>query len=136
MNRIAMILSVAVFAVTTTLAAERPFPEIMKAAVAANNGVRKAMTDKDNAKITAEAMKLKAEFKAMGKYWKSHGKADAATWSKTASTEAGNIVKALKKSDMAKADASFKAVGGTCRTCHEAYREKGPDGKFLNKMKG
>ncbi len=136
MNRFVIILSVAVFAVTTTLAAERPFPEIMKAAVAANNGVRKAMTDKDNAKITAEAMKLKAEFKAMEKYWKTHGKVDAATWSKTASTEAGNIVKALKKSDSAKADASFKAVGGTCRTCHEAYREKGPDGKFLNKMKG
>ena len=44
MNRFVIILSVAVFAVTTTLAAERSFPEIMKAAVAANNGVRKAMT--------------------------------------------------------------------------------------------
>ena len=80
----------------------------MKAAYAANGGVKKAMTDKDNAKISTEAIKLKAEFKAMEKYWAKHGKADAA----------------------------FKAVGGTCKTCHEAYREKGADGKFLNKIKG
>ena len=136
MNRIVILLSAAVLTVAVTPAAERPFPEIMKAAYAANGGVKKAMTDKDNAKISTEAIKLKAEFKAMEKYWAKHGKADAAGWSKMASMEAGNIVKALKKNDSAKADAALKAVGGTCKTCHEAYREKGADGKFLNKIKG
>ena len=135
MYRITIILIGAVVSVALATAADRPFQEIMKAAAGANNNVRKAMTDKDNAKITVEAMKLKAEFKAMEKYWTKAGKADAATWSKTASTGAANVVKALKKNDMAKADAAFKTVGGTCKTCHEAYREKGADGKFLNKIK-
>ena len=135
MYRILNILIGAVVSVALATAADRPFQEIMKAAAGDNNNVRKAMTDKDNAKITTEAMKLRADFKAMEKYWIKAGKADAATWSKAASMGAANVVKALKKSDMAKADAAFKTVGGTCKTCHEAYREKGADGKFLNKIK-
>ncbi len=135
MNRIKKILTVAGLTLSIGMAADRPFQDIMKSAFAANGATNKALAAKDEAKAAAEATKLKAEFKAMEKYWAKAGKPEAAALAKKGTAAANDITKALKKKDAAKAGDAFKAVGATCKPCHEGYREKGADGKFLNKIK-
>ena len=135
MNRITKILTAAALTMSLGMAADRTFQEIMKAAVAANGATKKAIDAKDNALALAQATKLKAEFKAMEKYWAKAGKTEAVGLAKKSTAAATDVAKALKKKDIAKAGDAFKVVGTTCRPCHEGYREKGPDGKFLNKIK-
>lgn len=135
MNRITKILTVAGLTLSIGMAADRSFQDIMKAAFAANGATNKAIAAKDEAKAAAEAKKLKAEFKAMEKYWAKAGKPEAEAIAKKGTIAAQDITKALKKKDIAKAGDAFKAVGATCKPCHEGYREKGADGKYLNKIK-
>jgi cytochrome c556 len=61
------------------------------------------------------------------KFWKANGAADAIAMSATGKAAAASLVAAVKASD---AKAAFGKLAGTCKGCHDAHREKLPDGKY------
>jgi cytochrome c556 len=64
------------------------------------------------------------------KFWKANGAADAIAMSATGKAAAASLVAAVKASDGAAAKAAFGKLAGTCKGCHDAHREKLPDGKY------
>ena len=64
------------------------------------------------------------------KFWKANGAADAIAMSATGKAAAADLVAAVKASNGAGAKAAFGKLAGTCKGCHDAHREKLPDGKY------
>jgi cytochrome c556 len=64
------------------------------------------------------------------KFWKANGAADAIAMSATGKAAAADLLAAVKASNGAGAKAAFGKLAGTCKGCHEAHREKLPDGKY------
>lgn len=88
------------------------------------------MTAKTGDEAASNAEELAKLYGSMGEYWAKKSVDDAAKWSAEGKTAATELASAAKSGDGAKADAAFKAVGGTCRSCHTAHREKLPDGTY------
>jgi cytochrome c556 len=86
-----------------------------------------AKTGDDVASNAEEIVKL---YGSMHQFWAKRNVEDALKWTQEGKTAAEELVSAAKAGDTAKAEAAFKAVGGTCRSCHTAHREKLPDGTY------
>jgi mono/diheme cytochrome c family protein len=108
-------------------AAEKPSAEhvkLMKDLGAANGAIRKG------ADVAANAAKMQETMKAVTKYWAS--KSEAA---KKACDDGNAGVAAILKAgeDKAALAAGMKMVGGSCKGCHDAHREKVSDTEYLIK---
>lgn len=100
----------------------------MKDTNAANNSLRKSVEAKDYDAIAKDAATLKELFSTTEEFWTKRNTEDAVTAAKAAvkaSTDLGTAAKA--KDGAAVADAA-KAVNAQCKTCHDAHRERLPDG--------
>ena len=78
----------------------------------------------------ASAEQLAKLYGSMKDFWTKRNVEDAAKWSDEGKAAALELASAAKAGDAAKADTAFKAVGGTCRSCHTAHREKLADGTY------
>ncbi len=78
--------------------------------------------------IGKDAVALKALFDSTGSFWEKRKVDDAVTAAKAGSQAAADLEKAAKaKSEQGVMDAQ-KALGATCKQCHDAHRERLPDG--------
>ncbi len=92
--------------------------------------LRKAVPAKAFADVSAAAGQMAELFPQTVAAWEKRGYADAVKWT--------NEATALSKELKAAADAGhaehvsevFSKLGQNCKTCHEAHREKLPDGKY------
>jgi cytochrome c556 len=69
-------------------------------------------------------------------FWRQRDSAVAVQSAIEGKAAAAMLASAAYAGDEAQAQAAFKTLGGTCRSCHNAHREKLPDGKYrltLNK---
>ena len=108
---------------------EANFQKEMKAINEHASVIRKlaARTDADAA---PNAEKLAVLYGNMKTFWQSRNVDDAAKWSEDGRVAALALAAAAKAGDSAKAEESWKALGGTCRSCHTAHREKLADGTY------
>lgn len=123
----------AVFAVGVT-ANEKPpaaFQQAMKENGATLQKLGKDVDAKDYDAIAAGAATFKKNFMGpVGKHFTDAKMEDALNKCKEAYAASDNLEKAAKaKNDMSIADAR-KAMQGACGSCHQAHREKMPDGSF------
>ncbi len=81
-----------------------------------------------------DAAKLADVFKKSEAFWAGLKKDDAVEWSKKAATAATEIETAAKASDFEKAGAKMKSLFANCSACHNAYRERLPDGSYSFKQ--
>lgn len=101
----------------------------MKDTGAANDVLRK-LPAKTGPEAAASAEKISTAYAHMKGFWEKRNVADAVKWSEEGKTAADELARAAKAGEADAATASMKLLGGTCRSCHEAHREKLPDGKY------
>ncbi len=88
------------------------------------------METKSGEKAMESAERLAMVYELMIPYWRARGAADAVKLSEEGKSAATRLASAAFAADAAKADEAFKAIGATCKSCHDAYREKTADGKY------
>lgn len=71
-----------------------------------------------------DAEKLADVYTHMVAFWNGRNAPDAAKIAEDGKAAAEALVVAAKADDSEKATAAFKTLGGTCKGCHEAHREK------------
>ena len=95
------------------------YQEQMKAAAAANMGLRKGVTEKDSAAIATNAANMSAAFDKIATFFEGKGKADGVGFAKAASAAAKAAGDAKTPEDQA---AAVGKIGPNCQGCHAVYR--------------
>ena len=87
-----------------------------------------------NPKAVRAAERLGTSYENLIEFWRQQKVEGAVTISETGKTTAMELANALHSGNAEKAAALVKALGANCHSCHEAYREKLPDGRYRIKM--
>ena len=83
-----------------------------------------------------QAESIEGVYENMIGFWRQRDSAVAVKSAIEGKAAAAMLASAAYAGDEAQAQAAFKTLSGTCRSCHTAHREKLPDGKYrltLNK---
>ncbi|HEY2905348.1 MAG TPA: hypothetical protein VGJ29_05560 [Vicinamibacterales bacterium] len=113
------------------MASEKPpesYVKNMKDTNAANSSVRKNVEAKDFDAVAKDAATLKELFSTTEEFWTKRNAEDAVTAAKAAVKSATDLETAAKAKDAAAVADAAKAVNAACKTCHDAHRERLPDG--------
>jgi cytochrome c556 len=116
------------FAVTLS-AQDDEFVSGMKTTKAAMDALQK-MEKKTGPQAVAAGEKLGSVYENMIPFWRQRMAADAVKWSEEGKSAAVMFASAASADDGEKAAAALKTIGGTCKSCHDAHREKTPEGKY------
>jgi cytochrome c556 len=92
--------------------------------------VLRKLSAKTGDEAATNAEQLSKLYGSMKEFWTKRNVEDAAKWSEDGRMAAVELASAAKAGDAEKADTAFKALGGTCRSCHTAHREKAADGSY------
>jgi cytochrome c556 len=94
------------------------------------SGVLQKLEKKTGPEAVVAAERIASNFENMIHFWRQRGIADATEWSMQGKAAALQLAAAAYAGDAEKAAAAQKTLGGTCRTCHTAYREQSADGTY------
>ncbi len=115
----------------TVYAGEKP-PESYVKNMKDTNAASRSLKDNVDAKnwdaAATDAAKLKTLFEETTSFWQKRNAEDAVTAAKAGSTAAADLEKAAKAKNEQGVVAAQKALTGTCKTCHDAHRERLADG--------
>lgn len=92
--------------------------------------LRQSIDAGNRAEIAAGAETLTEIFAGVQGFWESHDVDEAAEIAKTAHDAAASIKEAADAGKLDAIGPAAQSLGGTCRTCHMAYRERVSDGVF------
>jgi cytochrome c556 len=109
---------------------EEAFDNVMKKVGPAFADLRTALENSDVNAINEHLPVLKQAFADTETFWKGRGKADAMGWAQEARKEVDAIGQAAAAEKWDAAKTSNGALGQSCQTCHNAYRERFDDGTF------
>jgi cytochrome c556 len=123
------LLAMTVSGLAVTAQENEKFEEWMKSVDTSAKVLRK-LEPKTGAEAVANAEKIGAAYGNMIGYWREKNAADAVKLSEDGKAAALELVTAANAGESEKAAAAWTKVGGTCRPCHDAHREKLPDGKY------
>ena len=130
--------TIAVIAVTTfstvlyAFAAPAPgsLEDTMKQVGATMGKLKKGLDGKMLHEAAGDAEKMQALLKDAEAIFAGMKMADAVEMAKSAESAAGDIVSAGHGGNAEGATAAFGKLGGTCKGCHDAHREKLQDGSY------
>ena len=115
----------------TIIANEKP-PEDYQKNMKDTNAAVRSLKDNVEAKnwdgAAADAAKLKTLFANTESFWEKRNAADAVAAAKAGAAAAGDLETAAKGKNADGVVAAQKALNGTCKTCHDAHRERLADG--------
>lgn len=83
-----------------------------------------------NPKAVRAAERLGTSYENLIEFWRQQKVEKAVAISETGKTTAMELANALHSGNAEKAAALVKTLGATCHSCHVAYREKLPDGRY------
>ena len=115
----------------TVAASEKPpdsYVKNMKDTNVAAQELRKGLDAKDYDAVAKQAATLKDLFDSTLKFWEDRKTDDAVTVAKNATKAAADLETAAKAKNEADVAAAARIVQGSCKTCHDAHRERLPDG--------
>lgn len=98
--------------------------------IGSSMGALRKMEKKTGPEVVASAEKIGAAYENMIGFWRQRNAADAVKLAEDGKAAAVELASAAKGEDDAKAAEAFTRVGGTCKPCHDAHREKSADGKY------
>lgn len=101
----------------------------MKATNAEMGAIRKA-DPKTGPDVAASADKIAVVYDQSKGFWEKRNVPDAVQWTEEGKEAAMTMSAAAKANDSEKVMASMKILGGTCKSCHDAHREKLADGTY------
>ncbi len=117
-------------AACTAVAEEYPeFVALMKATAGATGALRK-MEKKTGREAMRAAERLGGVYEQMLPFWRQRNAADAIRITEAGKAAATQLAAAAYADDAAKAEEAFKALGETCKSCHDARREKLAGGTY------
>ena len=96
----------------------------------ASLGVLRKLEKKTGPEAVANAEKLGGIYENMIGFWRQRNAEDAVKLSAEGKAAAVELASAANADDAEKAAAAFNRIGGTCKACHDAHREKTPEGKY------
>jgi hypothetical protein len=108
----------------------------MKTAAAASASLQKNVTDKKFDAAVADARKIEDTFKQVEAFWRSRNMPDAMNFARQVQNEALTVDKAITTGDMERSYLQSVVgmmagnVSGSCGGCHNAHRQRLPDGSF------
>jgi cytochrome c556 len=124
-------LGTAVIFGVAVMAGEKPpdsYVKNMKDTNAAAQSLRKSVEAKDYDTVAKDAATLKTLFSTTEDFWTKRNAEDAVAAAKAGVKAADDLETAAKAKNEAGVADSAKALQGTCKTCHDAHRERLPDG--------
>jgi cytochrome c556 len=137
MNRAFGVVGVLILAVTMGLSAQKvkkvsdeDYSKAMKEIGPLMQTLRKNVEAGNAADAAKDAARLEVLFRDSQAYWEARKTEDAIAAAKLAVTAAGDAAKAASANNMAKLGEATKTLGGTCMGCHNAHRERLPDGTY------
>jgi hypothetical protein len=95
-----------------------------------NMGATRKGIEAKSPEAAASAGKVADAFDKVHGFWTAKGSADAVQIALSAKTAAQETAKLIQAGDFEKAGQSFGTVGGSCKGCHDAHREKAADGSW------
>ncbi len=119
-----------VFAAAPQTPEEQEFAGWMKTAQATAGSLRKNIEAKAAEDVAKDAAKMEEVFKKSEEFWTKRNTEDAVKWSQQSQSAAKEVAGAAKSGDWEKASASLRNVMGNCAACHNAHREKLPEGGY------
>ena len=122
--------AVAMFGLTV-FGSEKPpdaYSKNMKETNVAAQELRKNLDAKDYEAIAKQAATLKTLFDNTLSFWESRKMEDAVELAKSGGKAADELETAAKNKNDDAVAAAAKTLNGTCKTCHDAHRERLPDG--------
>jgi cytochrome c556 len=125
-------LTVVLLAAAGLTAVAEEYPEFitwMKATGTASDELKK-MEQKTGEQAMRRAERIAGAYENMIGFWRQRNTSDAVKWSEEGRAAAMQLATAAYANDSEKANTALKALNGTCRSCHEAHREKIADGKY------
>lgn len=119
---------------TAALAVDYPeFAQWMKRTGQASNALQK-MEQKTGPQALRASEAMAGVYEEMIGFFRQHGDAKAVQLAQEGKAAASALMNAANANDAAAAEAAYKKLSGTCRPCHEQYRERDADGKYHFKM--
>jgi cytochrome c556 len=114
----------------TVVAEEYPeFVSMMKMTNQATSALSK-MEHKTGPQAVRIAERLGSVYEEMIPFWRQRSAAAAVKIAEEGKAAAAELASAAFAGDADKAEAAFKTIGGTCKACHDARREKLADGVY------
>ena len=83
-----------------------------------------------NQRSIRNAERLGTSYEELIEFWRQQKVIKAVNISETGKSTAVQLADAMYSGNAGQAAALVKAIGATCHSCHEAFREKLPDGKY------
>jgi cytochrome c556 len=113
---------------------EENYQKLMKKIQPAFGALRTAVDKSDVDATTEQATALKEAFAETEAFWKAKGKNEPMQWAADARKQTEAILHDLPLGNWNGIKTQSAAVGQSCGTCHNAYRERFDDGSFRIKM--
>jgi hypothetical protein len=101
----------------------------MKATGTAADNLKK-MEQKTGKQAVRNAERIGVVYEEMIGFWRQRNAADAVKWSEEGKAAALQLATAAYSEDNEKAGAALTALSASCKSCHEAHREKIGEGKY------
>src|SRR5204863_6481208 len=114
---------------------EDSFKKLMKEVGGATKRFKDEMAARDAAGLSKDATRISEIYKQMAPFWTARKADDAAKWSQESSAAAMALAADAKKGDWAGVKNGTQGVFKNCKSCHDTYREKLPDGGYKIKSK-
>ena len=109
---------------------EEDYSKVMKEIGSLVQTLRKNVEAGNMADAAKDAARLEMLFKDSVVFWEARKTEDAIAAAKTAVMAAGNAAKAAAANNTTALAEATKVLGGTCMGCHNAHRERLPDGTY------
>jgi hypothetical protein len=123
------LLAVAAAGMTLLAQEDAEFVDWMKQCNTAN-GVLRKLEQKTTPEAVGNSERIAGIYEKMIGFWRQKNAADAVKWSEEGKAAALQLASAASAKDADAAQAAFGKLGSTCKSCHDAHREKLPDGKY------
>ncbi len=130
MKLFVVMLFAAAVAVAAIPQSEADFEAAMKKVLPTNGSLGKNIAAKDAEAVKKDAAALEAIFKTSEDFWKARKVQDATDWSVQAKNGAAEVGKLAAAGEWDKIPDARKKIQDTCMACHNAHREKLPDGSY------
>lgn len=111
----------------------------MKTVAESSASMQKDIADKKFDAVVADARQIENTFKQVEAFWRSRNTMDAVNFAKQVQSEAATVEKTITSGDMERpylrsvVSVMVENVAGSCGGCHNAHRERLPDGTFRMK---
>lgn len=109
---------------------EKQFHKLMKQVGKVSKDYKANFEAKNGAVLEKDAAAAAAAYALMAGFWKSRKADDAVKWSEDSATAATAMATAVKAGNWESVKTHWNAVSKNCKGCHDAHREKLPEGGY------